>query len=435
MNRYFKIIIPIFTLLAAILIGGIWYVHYKLITNFLDKKSVPFSVLPIEYTFDEYEVIKNNPFNISVKISGLKVKPLNNLNPKAVSNFGDLFLNGGQENSSNLEMSSNIIDRKFYIKDNVKEFKFDQFNNKEVNFKCEFDKESEQYISYQWKKGITFADLKSLDLNNLFGKEYKINYVGNSFQCYYKNITTQDRNVSSNFEKYFSAKYDDSQYLFENFGYGKYKLKGNLQIKFDTDLTKLKSDTSNPYEEVFLKKYLHNDFGLYIDTTFEIKPDVDLSKVNSLFDYYDFETVDVKLDYKNDTFGFNIDSKNVLPESSKNKLQITDYSKIFESFKDIYIEILKTNAGKKKFNKSDANIEKFPEAYDFIVTTYVKYFKSIANSYDDKQISIDIDLDLLNFFNFEKQKIGKVNLDEFMIELSNIDKSLESNKLANKENN
>ena len=72
MNRYFKIIIPIFTLLAAILIGGIWYVHYKLITNFLDKKSVPFSVLPIEYTFDEYEVIKNNPFNISVKISGLR---------------------------------------------------------------------------------------------------------------------------------------------------------------------------------------------------------------------------------------------------------------------------------------------------------------------------------------------------------------------------
>ena len=434
MSRYFKIIIPIFILLAAICVGGLWYLHYKLITNFLDKKSVIFNVLPIEYTFDEYEITKNNPFNISVKINGLKIKPLNNLNPKITNNFAVLFLSYGQENFSSLEMSSNIIDRKFYIKDTAKEFKFDQYKNKEVSFKCAFDKNEERYISYQLKKGITFADLKSLDFNNLFGKEYKINYIGNSFQCYYKNNVTKDSNISSNFEKYFSAKYDDSQYLFENLGEEKYKLKGSFQIKFDIDYTRLKGNNSNPYEEIFLKKYSNNELEFYTDITFKVKQDIDLGKINSIFNYYDFKTLDMNLDYKNDAFGFNIDSKNVLPESSKNKLQIIDYSKMLESIKNTYTEILKTEEGKNQFNKSDADIEKLQLGYDFIIMNYVKYFKSIANSYDDKQISIDIDLDLLHFFNFEKQKIGKVNLAEFIIELSKIDKKLEGNESSNKKN-
>ena len=143
----------------------------------------------------------------------------------------------------------------------------------------------------------------------------------------------------------------------------------------------------------------------------------------------------MNLDYKNDAFGFNIDSKNVLPESSKNKLQIIDYSKMLESIKNIYIDILKTDDGKKKYNKLKIDIEKLQLVYDFIIMNYVKYFKSIANSYDDRQISIDIDLDLLNVFDFEKQKIGKVNLAEFIIELSKIDKKLEGNESSNKKIN
>ena len=179
-------------------------------------------------------------------------------------------------------MSSNIIDRKFYIKDNRREFKFDQYNSKEVNVKCEFDKELEHYILYQWKKGIKFANLKNLDFNNLFGKEYKINYIGNSFQCYYKNNVTKDSNISSNFEKYFSAKYDDSQYLFENLGEEKYKLKGSFQIQIDIDYTKLKGNNSNPYEEIFLKKYSNNELEFYADITFKVKQDIVLSKINSI---------------------------------------------------------------------------------------------------------------------------------------------------------
>ncbi|RST64008.1 hypothetical protein [Candidatus Aquarickettsia rohweri] len=108
MSRYFKIIIPIFILLVAMCIGVVWYVHYKLITNFLDKKSVIFSVLPIEYTFDDYEIIKNTPFDISFKINGLKAGPLNNLNPKIVDNFGEMWMIGYQTNYSNLQVSSNV---------------------------------------------------------------------------------------------------------------------------------------------------------------------------------------------------------------------------------------------------------------------------------------------------------------------------------------
>ena len=49
---------------------------------------------------------------------------------------------------------------------------------------------------------------------------------------------------------------------------------------------------------------------------------------------------------------------------------------------------------------------------------------------------MSIDLDLLNFFNFEKQKVGKVNLAEFIIGLSNINESsLEGNKSSNKVKN
>ncbi len=428
MSRYFKIIIPIFILLVAMCIGVVWYVHYKLITNFLDKKSVIFSVLPIEYTFDDYEIIKNTPFDISFKINGLKAGPLNNLNPKIVDNFGEMWMIGYQTNYSNLQVSSNIINRTFYIKSNSKEIR-----SKEIDAKCKLDKEIEHYISYQWKKGIGFSDLKDLDLNNLFGKEYKINYVGNSFQCYYKNNTTKDSNISSNFEKYFSARYDDSTCLYENLGEDKYKLKGNLQIKFDIDFTKLKGKNLNPYEEIFLKKYINNELGFYINTTFKIKSEVDLSKTNGL-DYYDFKTFDINLDYKNDAFGFNIDSKNVLPESSKNKLQVIDYSKMLESFKDSYVESLNIKKGEKKLNKYD--IDSFLLVYDTMIVSYIKYFKSIANSYDDKQILIDVDLDLLNFFNFEKQKVGKVNLAEFIIGLSNINESsLEGNKSSNKVKN
>ena len=107
---------------------------------------------------------------------------------------------------------------------------------------------------------------------------------------------------------------------------------------------------------------------------------------------------------------------------------------MLESIKNIYIDILKTDDGKKKYNKLKTDIEKLQLVYDFIIMNYVKYFKSIANSYDDKQISIDVDLDLLNFFDFEKQKVGKVNLAEFIIELSKIDKKLEGNESSNKKN-
>jgi hypothetical protein len=416
-----------FILLVAMCIGGLWYLHYKLITNFLDKKSVIFSVLPIEYTFDGYEITKNNPFNILVKINGLKIKPLNNLNPKIAKEFDEYLMTSGNQNSMDLEMSSNIIDINFYIKDTVKELKFDRYKNKEVDFKCEFDKNPERYISYQLKKGITFADLKNLDIKRLMGDYYKISVEDNVMSCSIKNENSYDKEFAN-------VAFSDSEYIFKILDDGKYSLKGSGKAKYDFYPSKFSGVESGLLGPIFTKDYKNNIFNISFETTFEIKPDIDLNKVNGLFDYYNFETVDVNLDYKNDTFEFNIDSKNVLPTSSKNKLQVIDYSKMLESIKNIYIDSLKTEEGKKKYNKLKIDIEKLQLGYDFIIMNYVKYFKSIANSYDDKQISIDIDLDLLNFFNFEKQKVGKVNLAKFIMELSKIDKKLEGNESSNKKN-